>query len=222
MKLTIKLTLAGLLVLVILATGCATTGAQAPPSAIEKTLFNVTTNVTTLTNYVTQTNLVITTQTNVQNQIVTVTNLVPQLIPTPFNVTNYTFLPKPAITDTATALGPLAGPWGTVASIALAGVLGIWGKLRSNQADTASAVAATGVQAVATAKSVLAALPNGAALSKAYDDFLTAHASDANLAAEIAAFVDEEVDPHAANGAALSILQAATTPIPTVTNAVKV
>lgn len=216
----LKKTISGLLLVVSLAVtlcSCASTGVQAPPTSIEKALYNVTTNVTTLTNYqtITQTNIVPVTITNVDLQVITktITNEVPVLVPTPYNVTNYTFDTKPAIVGTATGLGAMAGPWGTVAAAALAGILGIWGKFRSNQADTASAVAATSQQAIATAKQVIAAMPNGAALSASFNTFLTNHASDANLASEIASLVDEAVDPHAATGAALAIIQAATTPI---------
>lgn len=223
---TIKRLTAGLLLaatLTLTLCSCASTGVQAPPSSIEKALYNVTTNVTTLTNYqtITQTNVQTVTITNVDLQVITkvVTNEVPVLVPTLYNVTNYTFDAKPAITGTAAGLGAMAGPWGTVAAAALAGILGIWGKYRSNQADTANAVAATSQQAIATAKQVIAAMPNGAALSTAFNTFLTQHAADANLASEIASIVDEVVDPHAATGAALAIVTAATTPIPTATTA---
>lgn len=197
--------------------GCASTGVQPAPTKFDQLLLNATPTVTTITNYVTQTNVVtqMVTTTNTLNQVVTTTNVVPQtvIVPQVVTQTNWVYAPKPEITSTASTVGSLAGPWGTVAATALTGVLGLFAFFKNQQANTAQTVAGAGQQAIATAKAVIAAMPNGAALAGAFNNYLTAHQSDADIAAEVAKIVDEVVDPHATTGAALSILTAAAAPI---------
>lgn len=221
-----KMKIAGVwgIILATVVAGCASAGPQTPPSALDKKLFGITTNVVTVlqTNTVTETNFVekVVQTTNTLNQVVNVTNLVPVLMPTPQIIpvlqTNYVY-DASGSQAMATSLGALGGPWGAVAGAVAAGILGIWGGLKSQQANTAAAVATSGVQAIETARNVIAALPNGAALSAAYDNWLVAHQADADIAKEVGALVDKVVNTNvgtaAGQGAASQILASALQPI---------
>lgn len=176
---------------------------KSPPTATEKGIFNVQTNVVPTTNFVAQ---AFPDGTIAQ---------VPQVTQS----TNYTLIPKPAITSTANWVGALFGPYGTVGALALSGILGIWGRMRSTQASTLSAVADNSVQVIETARNILKSLPNGAQISTQFDNWMMKHQQDAGIANEIAAIVDEATassqNPHA--DAAQSIISAITAPMNTPT-----
>lgn len=202
----------------LLVAGCASAGPQAPPTAFDKAVLDVTTNVVTVTNLVTVTNTsyATVTTTNTVGQLVTVTNVVqiPELVPMVVTNTTYNYAPKASIVDTANMLGPLAGPWGALAATALAGVLGIFAKAKSSQASTMEAVAANSQQALATARSVIAAIPNNQAITASFNSWLAAHQADTDIAKELATVVDDYVDPSHHATVAAGIVAQATTPLP--------
>lgn len=213
--------------MLLLATGCAASGPQAPLNAFEQAFLTpVSTNVTVTTNLVPSTNSVVSTNgltvTNGAGVVspVLVTNFVPVLLPQTVTNVNIGYAPSAQATNTVQAVGTIvntvAPGMGTILSATIAGILAIWGTWRSRQATTATNIAANGVQAIEAARNVLASLPNGAAYSAAYDNWLKAHQADADLATEIASMVDNIVNTKtgqsAGIGAATQILQAATTP----------
>lgn len=224
MKITQILSVALISVGVCLATiGCATKGAQPAPSSLDRALFNIQTNVTVInhTNEVFQTNMVpqVVTTTNIQNQVVNQTNYIPVVVPqyvtVPQTNQSYIYTTKDSITGTASAVGAMAGPWGTAAATGLALVLGIWGKLKSNQAVTLDAVAGNATQALATARAVIAALPNGDKISKEFNAWLASHQNDVDIAKELNQVISDYADPTHTDTLAAGILANVTTPLPT-------
>lgn len=203
-------------------TGCSTNGIQPPPSKLDNAIFTITTNTTVVpvtktinvTNFIPQVVL----ETNIQNQIVTITNTIPVVVPQYVTVeqTNqsYTYVPKTEITQTASVVGSMTGPWGVVGSMLLAAGLGLWGKIKSNQATTLSSVAGNTAEALAAARAVIAALPNGDSISKQFDTWLSNHQNDVDIAKELAGVVAEYADPTHTNTIAAGIISQITTPLP--------
>lgn len=203
--------------------GCATLTAR-PPSAFEGKVYDVKTNqvpvVVLQTNIVTitQTNQVL--QTNVVTGVVTLTNLVTiETTPHIITITNiipaYEFTPKPATTDTITGVGSLVnaiipGFGGLVTTIGT-GLVGLWGYLRTKKQRNEWAGNLS--QAIETARSVIKSLPNGNQVGSAFDKFLIDHQTDADLAKQIAAIVDQYVLPTQARGTATAILNEAIAPL---------
>lgn len=198
--------------------GCAAPGPQPPPSKLDQVVFAIQTNIVNQTNTYQLTNVVTQVQavTNTVGQVTSVTNVTQQVVPqyVAVPVTNYVYTPKPVITDGANMIGGMTGPYGAVAAAALAGILGIWGRLKSRQADTMQGVAENSTQALQTARAVIAALPNGASVADQFDKWLTAHQADADLASEIAGVLANVSSTHTIGVAAQGILAQVTTPLP--------
>lgn len=203
--------------LVLGVTACATSGPQSPPTALDKALFQITTNVVVQTNLVTLTNRVqqIVPVTNLQNQVVlstnfvTVTNLATVVAP----VTNYVYATSPTVTSTVTDVTSMFGPWGTVAGLIATLGLGVFAKFKSQQLNTMTDVAGQAQQAIVTAQNVIKAMPNGAAYAATFNTWLQAHQTDVDLAQEVAQVVNDYVDHPTATTAAAGIVATALSPI---------
>ena len=202
-----------------------------PPTKAESAVYNVSTNLlpvpAQVTNTVVLTNFVPITVTNTvagAPVIQTVTNTVFVTNATVTTVTNYVqaqqFSVAPATTATIQAGGAVLNTFlpgvGTIVASAVAGMLGLWGTLRSKQATTAQAVAANSVQAIEVARNLTASISPSAAT--AFNNWLVQHQADAGIASEVAKVVDEIVNTNvgqaAGVGAAQQILAAAAQPIP--------
>lgn len=205
-----------------LLTGCASAGPQKPPTSFDRALMDIQTNTVYRTNIVTETNFIpqAVWTTNVDHVVVAITNQVPVVaqVPQVTAESTYIYTPKESITGTASAVGGMLGPWGTVGALALSGILGVFAKIKSKQADAASDAADTANQvagsmsvALQTARSVIAALPNGQAYSASFNAWLAAHQDDVDIAKELASVVQQYVDPGHQQIVAAGIL--ASTPI---------
>lgn len=222
----VRISILSLILILAAVTGCAALQ-QKPPTALEQKIYDITTNVVERTNIVQQTNyqtVTVPVPVNVTNLVtheVTQTNVinVPMVV-TQTNVvdsTNYVF----AVSDktkgeiaTGTAVATaMAGPYGTVAGIVAAGVLGLWGSLRSKRANVLEAVSANSTQVIETARNVIRALPNGGQVGTQFDNWMMGHQSAAGVANAVAAIVDDAVDPSHATHAASDILSAVEVPI---------
>lgn len=209
------------LTMMLFLTGCASGGTQAPPTALDRQVFNIQTNTVTQTNVVLQTNIVsqVVTTTNTQNQVVFQTNLIPVSVPVPqvVTTTNYVFTPSTTtpLMATANIVGAAAGPWGTVGLGALSLILGVWGSIRSKTATSMTAVAQNSTQALAVARATIAALPNGSALAAKFDTWLSQHQQDADIAQELAGVVDSLTSDGNTSTIASGIISQLTTPLPT-------
>lgn len=218
MKQKMKMGMLGMLGMMLVGlAGCASAGPQPPPTTFDKLLLNVQTNFVMQTNIVLQTNMVaqVLQTTNTNNVTVFQTNYVPVPVPTTVvtEQTNYVYTPKSSITDTANAVGPLAGPWGTVGASVLTGILGVFAFFKNRQANTMTAVAGSTAIALQTAKQVIASLPNSAAVTASFNTWLAAHQNDANIATELAQVADQFLDPNVQTPVVAGIVAQATTPL---------
>jgi hypothetical protein len=176
--------------------GCSLFGSNASaPSALEERIYTIQTNVAVST-------LV---QTNAATNAAGVVTLTPQ---TNFIViTNYDYsLATNAanLIQTGGAVGNIFAPgMGTLGSLVLTSLFGLWGTLRSRKSNQASVALA---QIIETAKEVIAQTPQGAQLSAAFTNWMQKHQTDAGVIQAVAALVDNTVDPDAAKGAASQLL----------------
>jgi len=201
-----------------------------PPTAVEAGLYQIVTNTVTVTNtpppvtnYVSMPIFVTNTSGTIIISNTPPVPVVTQPPPQVVTVTNWSYLPSTNTTATIQAVGSavnIAAPGvGTIIAGLLSVGLGIWGSLRSKQATTSTAIATNTVQAIETARNVIATLSPAAAT--AYNNWLMAHQQDANIANEVGALVDQVANSNlgqaAGVGAASQIITAATTPIPVAT-----
>jgi hypothetical protein len=227
--------LAGISVIcaVCLSTGCNTSSPQSPPTALDSNVFNITTNVTIITNQITQTNVTVNPVviTNVVaglpvpvTNYVATTNFVPVTVMIP--QTNYVYTPNASATGLTTNIGSTLSafgvPGGSLIGTLLAGALAIWGSLKSRQATTSGTIAGNATQIIQVARNIISALPNGAAVSSEFNAWLIQHQQDAGIANEVAAVVDQFVDPQdqALVGQAQTLINQAFSPLPAATGAV--
>lgn len=208
-------------VCLLTAGACQSTTSQAPPSAAEQHYFKIETNtmeiVKVVTNTVFQTNMV--TVTNAQGVAEAAPQLIPiaEVKPVTNYVTSYVMTPNQAAKDTSATIGgvvsSVAGPWGALAGAVSTGFFALWGNIRSRKATTMGNIAANSTQVIETARSILLALPNGAALAAQYDAWMVQHQRDAGIANEVAAIVDKTVDPDHADMVATKLLALVTAPL---------
>jgi hypothetical protein len=214
-------------------TGCQSTTPQSAPTAFDSNVFNITTNVTVVTNQITQTNVTVVTQvvTNIvsgnpviiTNTIAT-TNFVPVTVMIP--QTNYVYTPNANSTSITSGIGTTLSafgvPGGSLIGTILAGGLALWGSLKSRQATTSGTIAGNATQIIQVARNIISALPNGAAVSSEFNAWLIQHQQDAGIANEVAAVVDQFVDPQdqALVGQAQTLINQAFSPLPVATGAV--
>jgi hypothetical protein len=156
-----------------------------PPTAIERSLFNVQTNYTPsiilVTNTVTVTNEAkIPVQVPVTNFV---TNLVAQYIYTP-NTNAAT------VAETGGAIGSLFGVGG-IASTALAGLFGLWAQMRSSKANKTSAVLA---QIIETGGEILKTTPQGAQLADRWKTWMISHQAEQGVISQVTGLVANVVD----------------------------
>lgn len=204
--------------------GCSST----TPTAVERALYDVQTNVTqqvtvkTVTNIVNevvpQYVLVNVTNTDHTVQITTLTNFIPVpmpqvvLVSVTNAVTNFVETPKQTVTDTIQAGGSvlntfLPGVGGIISTVAV-GLLGLWAKIRSTK--NLNDVAGTLTQSIETARSIIKSLPNGAAIGQQFDTFLVQHQADANVLSQITKIVNDTVSAGDAQSKASELLTLAT------------
>ena len=191
-------------------TGCA----GGPPTKLEQKLFSVQTNVVatpaTQTNVVTVTNLVrqVVTETNQVHQLVLETNLVPQvvtftnLVPAFVTVTNYQYAPNATVQTGTSILGAVPG-YGGLAAAVLGGIFGLWGTLRSSNANKTSATLA---QCIEVARNLIAT-QQGQQVADKFKSWLMEHQQDMGVINSVAALVDNAVDPAAAKTVAAQLLK---------------
>ncbi len=194
---------------------CSTTSPQPPPSALDNAIFKITTNVTTITNVIIQTNLA--PVTNAVGQVVIITNLVP--VPVVVERTNFVYQTGGRTESAANALGAaltaFGVPGGGLIGAGLIGLVGLWGTYKSRQATTLGTIAGNSTQVIQVARNLIAASPNGSAIAAKFDAWLIAHQQDANIANEVAAVVDQFVNPKDKEfvSVAETIVKEATTPL---------
>lgn len=219
-----ELGLLGLLLVTSLSIiGCAAFKTGAPPTAVESKLFDVHTNfipiVLPVTNYVQvtsfQTNVVPVFQTNAQQVAVVTyqTNVVPVTVQTT-NVSmvatqqaNYTYTIGKGgqdVTQVGGLVGNLFGVGGLV-STGLAGLLSIWGWVRSSKNYATGANLA---QSIETIRSFVQQLPNGAVYDKALTDWLQNHQVQTGEINQVLTLLANEVNNDSAKMAAQQIMAA--------------
>lgn len=203
-------------------TGCAS-DRNAPGTFSDLVLTKTATNYVPVTNYFSVTNLVL--QTNFVTATNTVTGFVqvtqtnivtvPQVAVTPTVTvtTNYVYAANATVTGAVATVGGFFGPYGTVASAALAGVLALFAGYKNKQTNTMTAVAGSTAVALDTARKVIAALPNSAAISASFNAWLTAHQNDADIATELAQVADEFLDPNNTSHVVAGIVSQVTAPL---------
>lgn len=221
----------GILAGAVLFSGCdtPTTGPLSnQPTAFDRTLYDITTNVVQATNFVNQTNYFTVTTTNSAGTVQVVTNPIPLTVPIILSVTNFGYTPKAQTSATVGVVGDLASatgiPYAGLITTALTGLIGLWGYFKTNQGRTAATAQASQANAIAgntaqilqVARNVIAQSPNGATLTTQLNAYMMQHQQDAMLANEVAGLVDKWVDPNdnALSGIASTIIAAATTPPP--------
>lgn len=229
----------GLIGLMGLITGCASTFGASPsaPSKFESLVFN------TQTNYITQTNVVTKTVTNQVTETVTVTNSQNLVIPIvqtnqvvqTVTVTNtvqvpqYIETPKASVTTGVQVAGGIANTFapgvGTIASSALAALLGFWGYLRSSKLQQANDTTAVLAQNIESILEVVQALPNGSAMANTIKTFIAQHQAEAGVVQQVVQVLENDVsNPDAKTAAqqiinAVNALKATTTNLPNVSAA---
>lgn len=175
-----------------------------PPTALETKLYDIKTNyvTVTLTNTVDapQTNIV--QLTNLTTGVVLTTNVVTVqhevTVITTNQVDGYDFKVKPSIAADTQVVGAVANTaapgYGTLIAGALAGILGLWGSIRSKQASTAQDVSTNLAQVVETGRNIIQSLPNGAAIGAKYDAWMQDHQQAEGVAQAVAKVVDTAVN----------------------------
>lgn len=210
---------AAALACIVFFTACSTFGTNpTPPTKLESSLFNVTTNyvpvVVMRTNVVPvtvyETNQVQMTVTNVQGVLEVRTNVL--VVP----VTTYLTNTAPATNLQAqynygTGAG-LAGAegvisavpvYGSLASTALAGLAAIWGWLRSSKNRQ---TAANTAQVVETMRQFIKALPNGTTYDNALMQWAQAHQAEGGVLTNMLSIIESEVSNPNAQFAAQSVI----------------
>lgn len=218
--------------LVSLLTGCQLFGKNAaPPTAFDQKAFNIITNtvydVKTVTNviplYQTNVQLEVMTLTNEQKQIVQVfaTNYIPVLtysnvvhdVTNAHEVYDYTH-PSQTSQTVASVAGTLSNMGlpgiGSLVSMALIGGLGIYGKLRGNK------VAGALAQGIETAREVMKTTPQGQELDAKYQAWLVSHQAAAGVISAVTDIVNKQINTPmgeaVATSAAKQITAGITTP----------
>lgn len=211
----------------LLLAGCAT-GAERSPTALEQRLFTIQTNyvptVHVVTNTIVVTQAVQTVITNVVVQPplpgatvpIFVTNVIPQI--TEYLSTNYvqatqsvtvpvySYMPgtnATAIADGAETIGSLFGV-GSIAKIAVGGLFGLWGLLRSSKANKTAAVLVQGTQ---VAREMLSRTPQGQALDQKLVTFLIQHQAEAGVVQHVTELVRDHVSDVSAKNVADQLLE---------------
>lgn len=183
------------IVCVALLTGCAN-GAQRPPTAAERHLFDVTTNVTE--QVLTEPRVI--TITNELAEIVTITNLV--------TVTNlveeYVFKPNERA-EAVRGIGEIIGSFfglGGAFGTGIGAIFSLWAGFRSRTNGKAAAELA---QIVETGRALLRSLPQGDQYENAWKQWMVKHQNDTETIAAISKLVAGAVDTDSARGAAAQI-----------------
>jgi hypothetical protein len=173
--------------------GCASTK---PPSAFEEHFFTV------ITNYVT----VVTTneQISAGPDGVLVTN--------PVIVTNiyegYDFAPNTnatALIETGERIGDFWGVGGLVGTI-LAGLFGVWARMRGNQAQKTAGVLA---QVIEAGRKILATTPQGQGLETQWVAWMSKHQTETGVVLEVAKLLKQVVDKDTAQMVADELIKMA-------------
>jgi hypothetical protein len=218
--------------------GCGIFGSNpSPPNAVERALFNTVTNYVTQTNImpvtvpVFQTNTVVQTVTNTvpggPAQTVTVTNevihtnYVTQLSLVPTNVPSYQLTEKAGtaagIQAGSSVLNTLFPGAGALIGYALTGLVGAWGYWRSSKLGNTSGAL---TQEMETVLEFLGAMPNGPQYVNTLKSWLQAHQNETGVATQVLTMLSNEVNNSDAKVAAQQIintinaLNAQTTPSP--------
>lgn len=187
----------------LLVPGCASNAAQRPPSALEQKFFAVTTNyvteVHTLTNTVTVTNVVAgVPQVSTNYLVTTVTNVTP----------SYNFAANTNATQTANAAGAttnlFAPGLGALITSIVTGLFGLWGTWRSRRSNQ---TAETLAQIIETGQQVLLTAPNGPALAAAWKAWMVKHQAETGVIANASQLVANVVDTEQAKAAAEQIVR---------------
>lgn len=231
-------------------TGCSLFGSNPKaPSKVERAIFDTVTNYVTVTNPVVRIIPVFTT--NTVQQSFTVTNVVPGAPPQisqvvtqmqekviDHYVTNtvqavstneaYTLTVKPSTKAGEQAIGAAVNAFlpgaGTLVSLGLAAITGLWGYGRSTKLAGVSNTAATLVQEMETVREFIGALPNGANIDSTLTDWLHAHQTETGAVSNVLGLLKNEVSNSDAKVAAQQLIDtinalnspAATVPIGTV------
>jgi hypothetical protein len=84
---------------------------------------------------------------------------------------------------------------GELASVALGGVFGLWGLLRSNRATKTAGVLA---QVIETGREIMARTPQGAAAGEAWKQWMVMHQAETGVIREVADLLNKAVDEKSA------------------------
>lgn len=233
-------------------TGCSILGSNPkPPSKFESALFDTVTNHVTVTNQVVR--VIPVYATNTVQQTFLVTNIVqgaPPQVSQVFTqvvervidhfVTNnaqvvstneaYTLTPSARTKAGEQAIGSAVNAFlpgaGTLVSLGLAAITGLWGYGRSTKLAGVSNTAATLVQEMETVREFIGALPNGANIDSTLTDWLHAHQTETGAVSNVLGLLKNEVSNSDAKVAAQQLIDtinalntpttATATPIPPV------
>ena len=152
-------------------------GCGGPPTAFERHFFNITTNFPS----------------GLES-----TNQSPGLAPA-----GYTFEPNETAKGVARSLGSF-GPVGELASVALGGVFGLWGLLRSNRATRTAGVL---VQVIETGRELMARTPQGAAAGEAWKQWMVMHQAETGVIREVVDILNKAVDEKSAGFVAQELVE---------------
>jgi hypothetical protein len=183
-------------------TGCSMFGSNpSAPTAVEHLVYVVQTNYVDAT--VLHTNVV--TVTNAQNVVVEQTNIVSAVVQVPA----YTLTTSPTTVATVQASGTALNTFfpgiGSMASMGVLALLGLWAQLRGQKkSNTADAIA----QEVETIREFIKTLPSGTKYDTAITSWLQAHQLATGTASQVLGILGSSINNAEAKGAVIEIKQA--------------
>ena len=206
MKKSTSLSLVAVCLLAASIMGCAALATKSPTAA-ERLVYDVHTNYVNV--YSVQTNNVVSTITNILDQIVQVTNQV--LGVSTQQVAEYGLTVKPGTTSTVTAAGVAANSMypgiGSMASMGVLALLGAWAWFRGRNS---SATSTTLAQEIETMREFILTLPNGTKYDTAITAWLQTHQVQSGVAQQVLSVLANQVSNPDAKAALVNIQQAIT------------
>ncbi len=198
-----------------LLSGCGSPG----PTRLEQKLFTIETNRTTTTNFApvvtTTTNfapVVVSSPSGVFTSTVPVVTLTTQSVPVvsgttqsvPVVTTNelYTYSPAPSV-QLAQNVASAVPVWGDVISVGIGAVFGLWGTLRSKQANKVSTALAQGVEVARK----LIETQQGQLAGERFKSWLIQHQAEKGVLAQVSKLVAEVVDAPSATAVAGQLIE---------------
>lgn len=186
------------LVVLTVSAGCA---AMRPPTAVERQLFTIHTNV--VERVVTVTNVVTLVAGTEANGAVLATNVARATN----RVEETTWTPSPTaerVQQVGQAVGDYFGPFGKLIGVLIGGIIAGWGTLRASRANK---VAATMAQIIETGRKALQETPQGRALDEQWVIWMKAHQRQIGIYTDVARILENVVNEESAQRAAAELIR---------------